>query len=455
MKRKLNKGDSLDLNIIDLTSDGLGVGKIDGFTIFVEGGLPGDNGTVTLKKIKKNYGIGQMINIKKISPNRIDSKCKYFKDCGGCQLHELNYKTQLDLKTNQVKNTLYKIGKINKSKIFPIIGMEYPYKYRNKGQFKIKINDHDTSIGFFKRKSHDIVNIDECIIQNKISNKILKSIKKYMEKFNVSLYDKKSKKEIIRDIIIRTTKDNLAMVIVVTKSKNLPYKKELINLLKENAKEIVSIYQNVNTKNTPIILGNKNIKIYGEDKIVDYIGDYKFLISPKSFFQINSIQTEILYKKVLDFLKLEGNEIIFDLYCGIGTISLFISKKAKKVYGVEVVKAAIDDAKENAKLNNIKNVEFIRGKTEKIVPELLNKGITADKIVVDPPRKGCNNEVLNTITKMNPQIIVYVSCNPATLARDLNFLEKNDYIVEKVQPIDMFPHTMHVETIALLQKKTI
>lgn len=453
MKKKLKKGDLLELEIIDLTSEGLGVGKINGFAIFVEGGLPGDRGVVELRKIKKSYAIGKMVDIKEISPNRIESKCKYFKECGGCQLHELDYKTQLDIKTEQVKNTLNKIGKIEKSKVNPIIGMESPYRYRNKGQFKVGSNKEEISIGYFKRKSHEIVNVDKCIIQNEISDKIMKVIKTYMEKFKVPPYNKRNKKGIIRDIVIRTTKDNLAMVIIVTKGNDLPYKKELIKMLKENVEEVVSIYQNINNRNTPVVLGNKEIKLYGEDKIVDYIGDYKFLISPKSFLQVNSVQTEILYKKALEYLDLEGNETIFDLYCGIGTISLFISKKAKKVYGIEVVKDAVEDAKENAKLNNVNNVEFIKGKTEEIVPILLNKRIIADKVVVDPPRKGCDEEVLETIVKMKPETIVYVSCNPATLARDLRYLEDKGYKVEEVQPVDMFAHTMHVETCVLLSHK--
>ncbi len=452
MNAKLIKGSLLDLEIIDLTSEGLGVGKIDGYTVFVEDGLPGDKGTVKLKKVKKNYGIGQMINIKEASSNRVESKCKYFKECGGCQLHELDYNTQLSLKTNQVKNTLDKIGKIKKSKVHSIIGMENPYRYRNKGQFKVGKSNNEIFIGYFKRKSHDIVNVSQCIIQSEISDRILVVIKEYMEKFNVLLYDRRSNKGVIKDIVIRTTKDNRAMVIIVTKGSNLPYKKELINLLRENVEEVVSVYQNINNRNTSLILGNKDINLYGEHKIMDYIGDHKFLISPKSFFQINSIQTEVLYKKALDYLDLKENETVFDLYCGIGTISLFISEKAKKVYGIEVVEAAVEDAKENARLNNIENVEFIKGKSEEIVPELFNKGIIADKIIVDPPRKGCDEKLLDTIVKINPEKVVYVSCNPATLARDLKYLEEKGYKVEEVQPVDMFAWTMHVETVVLLQR---
>lgn len=453
MKSILNKGDLLNLDIVDLTSEGLGVGKKDGFAIFVEGALPGDQCIVKMNKVKKNYGIGKMIDIKNPSQSRVSSRCKYFKQCGGCQLHELDYNTQLDIKTNQIRNTLYKIGKIDEGKVHPIIGMERPYRYRNKGQFKVGKDNNEVSIGYFKRKSHDIVNIDECIIQDEISEKILKVIKKYISIYNIPIYNEKNRKGIVRDILIRTTKDDLAMVVIVTNGKKLPHKDELVKLLRENVREVVSIYQNINNKNTSVILGNKDIKLYGKDKIVDYIGEYKFFISPKSFFQVNSVQTEILYKKALEYLNLKGNETVFDLYCGIGTISLFVSKKARKVYGVEVVPEAIEDAKENAKLNNIKNVEFVRGTAENILSMMYDKRIKVDKIIVDPPRKGCEKEVLDTIVKMKPEIVVYVSCNPATLARDLKYLEENGYEVEEAQPVDMFPMTMHVETVTLLVKE--
>lgn len=448
MKVPVSIGDILELEIIDLTSEGFGVGKVDGFTIFVDGGLPEDLAVVEIKKMKKNFGQGRAIEIKRPSPNRKVPECKYFKYCGGCQLHELNYETQLDIKTNMVEGAVERIGKLEDVKINPIIGMDNPFRYRNKGMFKVGEEKGKTSVGYFKKKSHNVVDIEECIIQDEVSDKVLKVVKEYVKKYNIN-------KKTIRDLVVRTSKDGSTMVIIVTVNKKLPYKNELIKDLTENIEGVISIYQNINNKKTSVVLGNENIKLYGEDKIIDYIDRFKFYISPKSFFQVNPIQTEVLYKKALEYLDLKNDETVFDLYCGIGTISLFISEKAKKVYGVEIVSDAIKDARENAKLNKIENIEFIRGKSEEIVPKLLNEGIKADKVVVDPPRKGCDEKLLETIIKMNPEKVVYVSCNPSTLARDLKYLDKGGYKATEIQPVDMFPWTMHVECIALLRREII
>ncbi|MSS42592.1 23S rRNA (uracil(1939)-C(5))-methyltransferase RlmD [Anaerosalibacter bizertensis] len=451
MKGPVSVGDKLELNIIDLTNQGLGVGKVEGFTIFVEGGLPGDELIAEIKKTKKNFAEAKAVEIKNPSSKRQISECKYYKTCGGCQLHELDYRAQLDIKTNMVKDAIERIGKLEDVKINPTIGMETPFRYRNKGMFKVGEKEGNISIGYFKNKSHEVVDIEECIIQDEVVDKVLKIVKEYMEKYNVQAYNKKTNKGTIRDIVTRRTKDGSTMVIIVTTNEKLPYKDELIKSLK-TVKEVVSIYQNINKKRTPVVLGNKNIKLYGEDKIVDYIDKFKFYISPNSFFQVNPIQTEVLYKKALEYLDLSGEETVFDLYCGIGTISLFISQKAKSVYGVEIVSDAIKDAKENAKLNNAKNIEFIEGKSEEIAPKLLKEGIKADKIVVDPPRKGCDEKLLETIVKIKPETVVYVSCNPSTLARDLKYLDENGYKVMEVQPVDMFPWTVHVECVTLLTR---
>lgn len=451
MKEPVSVGDKLDLNIIDLTNQGLGVGKVEGFTIFVEGGLPGDELIAEIKKTKKNFAEAKAVEIKNPSSKRQISECKYYKNCGGCQLHELDYRAQLDIKTNMVKDAIERIGKLEDVKINPTIGMETPFRYRNKGMFKVGEKEGNISIGYFKNKSHEVVDIEECIIQDEVVDKVLKIVKEYMEKYNVQAYNKKTNKGTIRDIVTRKAKDGSTMVIIVTTSEKLPYKDELIKSLK-TVKEVVSIYQNINKKKTPVVLGNKNIKLYGEEKIVDYIDKFKFYISPNSFFQVNPIQTEVLYKKALEYLDLSGEETVFDLYCGIGTISLFISEKAKSVYGVEIVSDAIKDAKENAKLNNAKNIEFIEGKSEEIAPKLLKEGIKADKIVVDPPRKGCDEKLLETIVKIRPETVVYVSCNPSTLARDLKYLDENGYKVMEVQPVDMFPWTVHVECVVLMSR---
>lgn len=441
-------GDELILDIIDINSDGMGVGKHDGFTFFTEGGTIEDRVRIKIVEIKKSFGIGKVVEILKKSPYRIKSKCSFFPECDGCQLHNLSYEKQLELKKNMVKNALERIGKITDIRIKDTIGMDHPYRYRNKAEFKV---GKDYNIGYFKKRSHDLIAIDKCIIQNRVVDEILDIAKDYIKKYKIALYNNKLKKGIIKNILIRTTKDDKVMVVIVTKEGKLPYKEELVELLiKAKECKVISIYQNINNKDSSLALGPKYIKLYGEDKIIDYIGEYKFLISPKSFFQINSIQTKILYDKVVEYLNLKGHETVADLYCGIGTIALYISKYAKKVYGVEVVKEAIEDAKENLKLNNIENIEFIHGKSEDILPRLNSKGIKLDAIVVDPPRKGLDRTLIDSIVKAKPEKIVYVSCNPATLARDLAHLVGNGYKVEEAQPVDMFGMTMHVEAVILM-----
>ncbi len=446
-------GDEIILDIIDINSEGQGVGKYEGFTLFINGGTLRDKVKVKIIDLKKSFGIANTIELLEKSPYRVEPECKYFHSCDGCQLQNLNYQKQLELKQDMVKNNIKKIGNIKNVPVKKIIGMDNPYRYRNKGEFKV---GKDYNIGYFKKGTHEIYPIDKCIIQNEAVDEIVELVREYMKKYKLEGYDTKTKKGIIRNIIIRITRDNKVMVIIVTKKEKLPYKEKLIDILinkdKSNNYEITSIYQNINKKDTSVVLGPKNIKLYGESRIVDYIGEYKFFISPKSFFQVNPIQTEILYDKVVEYLNLKGHETVVDLYCGIGTIAIYISKYAKKVYGVEIVKDAIEDAKENTKLNNIDNVEFIQGKSEDMLPMLISKGINIDALVVDPPRKGLDKSLINSIVKANPQKIVYVSCNPSTLARDLGYLAEKGYEVKEVQPVDMFPFTTHVECVVLMSR---
>lgn len=447
-------GGELILDIIDINSEGQGVGKYEGFTLFTNGGTLGDKVKAKVIEIKKNFGIADTLEILEKSPYRVKSECQYFPQCDGCQLHNLNYEKQLELKRDMVKNNLNRIGKISDVLVKDTIGMDYAYRYRNKGEFKV---GKDYNIGYFKRGTHDLIPIDECIIQDKIADEINALVKEYMKEYGIEGYDNRTKKGIIKNLIIRTTKDNKAMVVIVTKGEKLPHKEGLIDILtdKDRLKSatVVSIYQNIKEKDTSVVLGHKDIKLYGEDRIVDYIGEYKFLISPKSFFQVNHIQTEILYDKVVEYLDLKGHETVIDLYCGIGTIALYISKYANKVYGVEVVRDAIEDANNNLKLNHVDNVEFIRGKSEDILPKVNKKGIKIDALVVDPPRKGLNKSLIDSIVKANPQKIVYVSCNPSTLARDLGYLMEKGYEIEEVQPVDMFPMSMHVEAVVKIKKQ--
>lgn len=440
-------GDRIELEIIDINNEGMGVGRYKGFAFFVEGCTLGDKILFEIVELKKRFGIGKTIEILEKSPYRVESKCEYSLQCDGCELHNLKYEKQLELKKNMVKNNLERIGKIKDVSIKDTIGMDYPYRYRNKGEFKVGKN---YEIGYFKRGTHDIYPIEKSIIQKETVDVIIEQVKEYMKKYKVKGYDRKSKKGIIKNLIVRTTKDNKVMVIIVTKGEKLPHKDALGTGVFASPVNVVSIYQNINNRDTSMVLGPKYIKLYGEDQIIDYIGEYKFLISPKSFFQVNPVQTELLYDKVVEYLDLKGNETVADLYCGIGTISLYISKYAKKVYGVEVVKEAIEDANENKKLNEVENVEFILGKSERILPKLNEKGIKLDAIVVDPPRKGLDKTLVDSIMKANPERIVYVSCNPSTLARDLGYFVEEDYKAVEVQPVDMFPHTMHVECVILM-----
>lgn len=443
-----------EIEIIDLNHKGQGVAKIDGFTIFLDRGIPGDIGKAKIISVKKNYGVGKFISIDEKSKDRVEPICVIEHECGGCQIQSIDYNKQLEIKKNTVINNIKRIGGLENVLIHDTIGMENPYRYRNKAQYPVKSYDNKIDIGFYKINTHEIVDTERCYIQHDVNDEVTKLVKEYMIKFNVSGYDEKSGKGIIRHILTKTSfRTNDVMVVIITNGSKLPFKEKLIDILTNNIKSIKSIVQNINNKRNNVILGEKSKTLWGEGKIIDYISDLKFNISPQSFFQVNPIQTEVLYNKALEYTDLSGDETVFDIYCGIGTISLFLAKKAKKVYGIEIVEKAIEDAKENARINNIDNAEFYAGKAEEVFPKLYKEGIKADVIVVDPPRKGCEESVLETIVKMNPSKVVYVSCNPSTLARDLKYLDEKGYKTVKVQPVDMFPHTMHVETVVLIEKK--
>ncbi|SNS90368.1 23S rRNA m(5)U-1939 methyltransferase [Anaerovirgula multivorans] len=449
----LEKNNIHTIKIEDLGHSGEGVGRIEGFTVFVEGGIPGDTLKIKTINVKKNYGTGKIIEIVEPSEYRTNPLCSLANICGGCQIMHMDYQAQLDIKGKRVKETLERIGKIH-TNVLPTLGMENPYEYRNKAQFPVGIVKGAAIFGFYKKGTHDIIDTDYCHIQAPINKEVVEAMKEYIMDYKVSVYDEKTRKGLIRHLVTKvgfTTEE--VMVVLVTNGKELPYKEELVKIFTKKVKGLKSIVQNINDRNTNIIFGRETIAIFGENKIVDYIGDLKFHISAQSFFQVNSLQTKVLYEKALDYAELKGVESVFDIYCGIGTISLFLARKAKKVIGVEAVEAAIEDAKENAKINNIHNAEFYVGKAEEVIPRFYTEGIKADVVVVDPPRKGCEEEVLETIVKMDPQRVVYVSCNPATLARDLAYLQERGYETMEVQPVDMFPHTAHVETVVLMSRK--
>lgn len=452
-KELLNKGDIIELTITGLTQEGMGVGRHDGLVVFINDSLPQETVEAKIIDIKKGYAIAECLKIINNSINRVKPECKYFDSCGGCTFQHMNYVSQLDYKKNIVKDAIERIAGLNNVNILDTIGMERPYNYRNKAQFPVgKINGKAVS-GFFKRGTHNIVDIDTCFIQDEYSNRIKNIVTYFINYYKIPVYNEKTGQGLIRNVMTRVgfSSDEI-MVVIVSTTKNIPYIQHLIKLLIDSMPKIKSIIINVNKMKTNVILGEKNYKVYGVDKIKDNIGDLTFSISPHSFFQVNPVQTKKLYDKVLEYAKLDDTQTVYDLYCGAGTISLFLARKCKQVIGVEIVSQAIEDAKENAKLNSISNVNFICGKAEEVVPRLYAEGQEADIVVVDPPRKGCEIEVLETIIKMNPKRIVYVSCKPSTLARDLKYLVENGYSVVEVQPVDMFPWTEHVETVVLITR---
>ncbi|WP_416187901.1 23S rRNA (uracil(1939)-C(5))-methyltransferase RlmD [Clostridium perfringens] len=445
-------------DIISQGYEGEGIAKIDNkYPIFIEGALKGEKVKVRIVKVNKNFAYGKLMEVLKASEERVNPPCAIYKRCGGCKLQHASYKAQLDFKWDRVKDCVSKIGKLDPSIVKYPLGMENPWRYRNKVQLPIGLINGEVKIGFFAPRSHDIIDMESCLIQDEIGDKVVKLTREWIEKFNIRPYNvdgEYDEKGIVRHIMIRrgfTT--NEVMVVLVTNGEKLPHKEEFVDLMVKNIPGIKSVIQNINSKKTNVILGLESKTLWGEDTISDYIGDFRFNISPLSFFQVNPTQTEVLYGKALEYANLTGNEEVFDAYCGTGTITLFLSQKAKKVYGVEIIPQAIDNAWINAKENKVENVEFFVGESEVVIPDLINKGVKADVVVVDPPRKGCDKKLLDAITDIDAKKIVYVSCDPSTLGRDLVILEENGYKTLEVQPVDMFPNTSHIENVALLISK--
>jgi len=489
------KNEEYIIDIDSLGYEGEGIGKVNNFTVFVKGALKGEKVRVKIIKVNKNFAFGKLIDIIKPSGHRVEPVCSIYNRCGGCQLQHLSYSEQLIFKRKRVEDCLERIGKLKINKnynyedknnhkyneniindgeiiesnnrdfskdlkdssgiiIHDTIGMNNPYRYRNKVQLPVRNIKGKFLVGFYSPRSHNIIDMEECHIQHIAGDKAVEAMKKWLSKYNISVYDEKTGTGQVRHIMVRKAfKTGEVMIVIVTSQDKLPYKEEFIELMRKNIEGLESIVQNINGNNTNVILGKHCKTLWGKDTIVDSIGEFKFNISPLSFFQVNPVQTEILYNKALEYADLKGDEIVFDAYCGTGTISLFLSQKAKKVYGVEIIPEAIENAKINAKQNNIYNVEFIVGESEKVIPEIINTGIKADVVVVDPPRKGCERSLLEAIAKMKPERIVYVSCDPGTLARDLGILDGLGYKTIEVQPVDMFPMTGHVETVVKLQRK--
>jgi 23S rRNA (uracil1939-C5)-methyltransferase len=453
-KPPVRKNEEVTVVCEDVTHEGNGVVKIDNYPLFVPYLLPGEKAKVKVIKANKNFGYGKLIELLSRSESRVEPPCNVFYRCGGCQIQHMNYAAQLEMKRNIVKNNLQRIGKISDVPVYPVLGMDEPWRYRNKIQMPVGEKDGKLITGFYQERSHRIIpDMDTCHIQNKTGDALIQAIRNIANDLEIQAYDEMEHRGVLRHIITRTAfNTNNTMVIFVTKTKKLPYEQELIKRITEQFPEVTSIVHNINSFRTNVILGEETRTIYGDDFIYDTIGDLQFKISPKSFFQVNPTQTKVLYEKAVEFAQLEESDVVIDAYCGIGSISMFLAKKAKKVYGVEVVEEAIEAARENAKLNGIDNVEFVAGKAEVVMPKWKEAGIKPNVIVVDPPRKGCDETLLETMIAMEPERIVYVSCNSATLARDLRILEDGGYKTKEVQPVDMFSQTYHVECVVLMSR---
>ena len=452
---EFRKNDLVTLEIEDCGIDGEGIGKADGFTVFVKDAVIGDTVTAKIIKAKKNYGYGRLMEVLKPSPYRVEPKCEFARQCGGCQLQALSYDQQLVFKTNKVKGHLERIGGFTDIPMEPIIGMDELFHYRNKAQFPVGRNKEGKIVtGFYAGRTHNIIENRDCALGVAENKEVLDCVIAHMEKYGIEPYNEATGKGLVRHVLIRYgyfTKE--VMVCLILNGNKIPKEEQLVKSLCE-IPGMTSITINVNKKHSNVILGEEIRLLWGQEYITDRIGDISYQISPLSFYQVNPMQTQKLYAKALEYADLHGEETVWDLYCGIGTISLFLAQKAKFVRGVEIVPAAIENAKENAKLNGLENTEFFVGKAEEVLPrEYKKNGVYADVIVVDPPRKGCDETLLETMIEMNPERIVYVSCDSATLARDLKYLCERGYELRKVCPVDQFGMTVHVETVVLLSQQ--
>lgn len=455
----MKKNDMVKVTIEDIGVNGEGIGKVDGYTLFIKDAVIGDVVEAKVTKAKKNYGYARLVNIADESEFRVTPRCDVARQCGGCQIQAMSYARQLEYKNEKVRNNLIRLGGVTEELLDevmePVCGMEEPYRYRNKAQFPVGTDREGNIItGFYAGRTHQIIPHMDCAIGRAENKEILNIIISFMKEFGLSPYDETSHKGLIRHILIRTGyRTGEIMVCLVINGNGIPHGDTLAERLAE-IPGMTSVTYSVNREKTNVIMGREAGLLWGQAYITDYIGDIKYQISPLSFYQVNPVQTERLYETALEYAGLHGDETVWDLYCGIGTISLFLAQKAKHVYGVEIVPQAIEDAKKNAQINGIENARFYVGKAEDVLPEKYeNDGIHADIIVVDPPRKGCEESVLHTMVKMQPERIVYVSCDSATLARDVKYLRGSGYEVKRVKAVDMFPHTGHVETAVLFVRK--
>jgi len=450
----LEKGQVYEMTVEDLSNEGQGIGKIGGMTVFADDAVVGDRIAVEITKVKKTYAFGQLKKIITPSAERTEALCRYAGECGGCSLQNMSYEGQLKLKKKMVADKLLRIGGIENPRVHDTIGMDDPWRYRNKAQFPVS----SSSIGFYKVKSHEIVNCGQCLIQAVPAEKIAGALREFMKSDHITAYDEKTGKGLIRHLIVKTAfQTGEVMAILVINGKGIPNSEKLVYMMDDAINEFApysleSVVLNINKKKTSEIMGEEYITLAGKPTILEQAGRLSFEISPMSFYQVNPVQMVKLYEKALEYAGLTGEETLLDLYCGVGTIGLYCASKAKRVIGVESVKATVLDANRNAVINGIVNAEFICGRSEEELPKLLEKGIRADVVILDPPRAGCDTKLLEAVAEANPKRIVYVSCDPATLARDIKILCEKGYRFAEAQPVDMFPHTGHVECVVLMSK---
>ncbi|SEU27469.1 23S rRNA (uracil(1939)-C(5))-methyltransferase RlmD [Paenibacillus sp. NFR01] len=459
----VNKNDVVMLEIIGMTHEGEGVGRVEGFTLFVQGALPGEKVRAKVLKTKKQYGYAKLLELVEASSDRIGPPCPIYDQCGGCQLQHMDYAAQLRWKRQLVVDNLERIGKLKVAPVEtadagitvrPTLGMAEPWRYRNKAQVPIGVTEGGLVGGFYARGSHRIIDMETCLIQHEHNDAVVAAVKDIGRQLGITAYNEETGRGLLRHVVVKKAfRTGEMMLVLVTNGRDIPHKDAWIGSIREQLPDVVSICQNVNTQRTNVIFGDDTKVLWGREVIYDYIGDVQFAISARSFYQVNPVQTEVLYSKTVEYAGLTGRETVIDAYCGIGTISLFLAQHAGQVYGVEIVREAIEDARANAVLNGMNNVEFEVGASEDVIPKWKEQGITPDVIVVDPPRKGCDPRLLETILQMQPERVVYVSCNPSTLARDLRVLEDGGYKTVEVTPVDMFPHTVHVETVVSLQRQ--
>lgn len=450
----IEKNKDYTITVESVSSDGSGVAHINGFAVFIPQTVNGDMARIRIVKVNKTFAYGRLLELLIPSLKRCDAACAVYKRCGGCQLRHVRYEEQLAIKKDIIENAMRRIGSFTEFTADGVVGMDSPDRYRNKMVFPVGDCADGVICGFYAQRSHNIIPLEDCALCDELCGDINSAVIAYMNECGVRAYDEERHSGVVRRVFVRKSfSEDEFMVVMSANADNLPHREKLVRRLRLVSDRIVSVILNINKEKNNLVLGKKNVTLWGRDRICDTLCGIKFMISPQSFFQVNPVQTEKLYAKVLELADLDGTQTVMDIYCGIGTISLCAARKAKRVIGVEIVKQAIEDARENALNNGIENVKFYADSAENIVPKLIAQGEAPDTVILDPPRKGSDEATLGAIARANPQKIVYVSCNPATLARDARFLADNGYIITSAQGFDLFPHTTHVETVILMEIK--